>query len=168
MRLCITPQDVSDPDKPLANPVRVLLLTDWHLGRFSRPRVLRAKMKRLLRLHHTQPFDLLLLGGDFIDDDPRLLTQLAAALQGLKPFGIPTFAVLGNHDYTSFGGDVTPLIACLRAEGVTVLRNESATVTVGRQKLLIVGLDDLQEAETYYHCGRLSIAGRSTGRRQNN
>ena len=42
-------------DQPLANPVRVLLLTDWHLGRFSSPRVLRAKMERLLRLHRQTP-----------------------------------------------------------------------------------------------------------------
>ena len=151
MRLCITPQDVSDPNQPLANPIRVLLLTDWHLSHWSRPRVLRAKLQRLLRLHRCRPFDLLLLGGDFIDDDPRLLGRLTTAIKLLQPFGIPTFAVLGNHDYTSFGGDVAPLVACLRAEGVTVLRNESALVTVGRQRLLIIGLDDLQEAETYFH-----------------
>ena len=150
MRLCITPQDVSDPDQTLANPIRVLLLTDWHLGRFSRPYVLRAKMQRLLRLHHKQPFDLLLLGGDFLDDDPRLLARLTTAIRLLQPFGIPTFAVLGNHDYTSFGGNVTPLVACLRAEGVTVLRNEATGVTVGSQRLLLVGLDDLQEASTYF------------------
>ncbi len=151
MRLCLTPQDVSDSDRPLANPIRILLLTDWHLSRFTRPHVLRAKVARLLRLHRKQPFDLLLLGGDFIDDDPRLLTQLGQAVGGLKPFGIPTFAVLGNHDYTSFGGDVAPLITCLQAQGVTVLRNEAAVVTLGSQRLLIVGLDDLQEAETYHH-----------------
>jgi len=149
-RLRVTHYAVSDPDQPLANPVRVLLLTDWHLGRWTRPRVLRSKIGRLLRRHRRRPFDLALLGGDFIDDDPRYLPLLVAALRQLRAFHIPVVAVLGNHDYTSFGGDVTPLVECLRARGVTVLRNQAAAIQVGGQRLLVIGLDDLQESKSYY------------------
>lgn len=149
-RLCLTRYHINDPKQPLANPIRVLLLTDWHLGRWSRPRVLRAKIGRLRRLHQQQPFDLVLLGGDFVDNDPRCLPQIVPALQSLAELGIPLFAVLGNHDYTSFGGDAAPLIEQLQAQGVTVLRNEAAAVTIGRQRLWVVGMDDLQEARSYY------------------
>jgi len=60
------------------------------------------------------------------------------------------YAVLGNHDYTGFGGDVQPVIEHLQNAGVTVLKNQAASVTVRGQKLLIVGLDDLQESLVYY------------------
>lgn len=152
-RLGVAHFDVSDSDQPLANPIRVLLLTDWHLGRFTRPRVLRSKINRLLRRHQRQPFDLVLLGGDFIDDDPRCLPLLTGALRQLRQFHVPIISVLGNHDHESFPRDVTPLVECLRARGVVVLRNQAAAVQVGGQRLLVVGLEDLQEAQTYYQAG---------------
>lgn len=149
-RLSVTNYVVADPDRPLANPIRVLLLTDWHLGRFTRPRVLRSKLRRLLRRHRQAPFDLVLLGGDFIDDDPHYLPLLSDALRQFQAFRIPVLAVLGNHDYTSFGRDITPLMECLRARGVSVLRNQAAAVQVGAQRLLVIGMNDLQEAPSYY------------------
>ena len=149
-RLSVTDYVVADPDQPLANPIRVLLLTDWHVGRFTRSRVLRSKLSRLLRRHRRHPFDLVLLGGDFIDDDPRYLPLLADALRQFHAFHIPVLAVLGNHDYASFGRDLTPLIECLQARGISVLRNQAAAVQVGGQRLLVIGLNDLQEAPSYY------------------
>lgn len=153
-RLSITDYEVSMAGCPLTSPVRALLLTDWHLGRFTQYRFLRAKIKRLLRRHRRQPFDLVLLGGDYIDDDPRCLSRLVPILKLLAEFGIPFFAVLGNHDYTSFPKGVTPLVGCLKAAGITVLRNEAQAVTVGGQRLLIVGLEDLQEAPGYFQEGQ--------------
>ena len=152
-RLNITSHDVSDPEKPLATPIRALLLTDWHLGRFSRPAVLRAKMARLRKQHDTQPFDLILLGGDYVDIDLDYLRLLTPCLETLAQFGVPMYAVLGNHDYTS-AGNIKPVIACLESVGVQVLRNEAAAITVRGQRLLIVGLDDLQESPSYYDPGR--------------
>ena len=149
-RLSITRIDVSDPDQPLANPMRVLLLTDWHLGRFSCPRVLRAKMERLLRLHRENPFDMALLGGDFVDTDAQYLGLAAPALDLLAQMGIPMIAVPGNHDYTAFHGDISPVMALLESRSVTVLRNQSVAVTAGNQRILVIGLDDLQESRAYY------------------
>ncbi len=148
-RLHLTRHDIAGPD-PLTDPVRVLLLTDWHLGRFSRPRALQAKMDRLRREHAARPFDLVLLGGDYVDEEPDYLDLLRPCLVTLAGFGVPLFAVLGNHDYTSFGGDCQPVMACLEDAGVTVLKNQAAAVTVRGQRLLIVGLDDLQESRIYY------------------
>jgi len=158
-RLAVTQYAVSDPDQPLANPVRVLLLTDWHLGRFTRPRVLHSKINRLLRRHRRRPFDLILLGGDFIDDDPRYLPLLSDALRQLRRLGIPTLAVLGNHDHTSFGEAITPLVECLRTRGVVVLRNQAAAVQVGAQRLLVIGLEDLQESPSYFRADRYQAPG---------
>ena len=150
-RLSISRHDVLDPDKPLQTPIRILLLTDWHLGRFSRAWALKAKMERLRRAHQLKPFDLVLLGGDYVDLEPEYLRLLGPCLDTLRRFGVPIFAALGNHDYTSFGGDVSEVTAFLEAGGVRVLRNDAAAVTVRGQRLAIVGLDDLQEAPEYYH-----------------
>ncbi len=149
-RLALTEHEVADPAKRLTQPVRVLLLTDWHLGRFSRPAVLRGKMERLRRQHFKEPFDLVLLGGDYVDNEPEYLCLLSPCLEALAVFGVPLYAVLGNHDYTGFRGDVQPVIEHLQNAGVVVLKNQAASVTVRGQKLLIVGLDDLQESPGYY------------------
>ena len=149
-RLRLTRHTVTNPDHPLAHPIRVLLLTDWHLGRWSSPRRLRAKMERLRRLHRKRPFDVVLLGGDYVDTEARYLPRLAPALDTLGRFGVPMLAVLGNHDYTSYGGDPTPIVDCLETHGVQVLHNEAQTITAGGQRVLVVGLDDLQESAAYY------------------
>ena len=153
-RLSLTPHDVRDPEQPLQTPVRVLLLTDWHLGRFTRPAVLRAKMARLRKAHDARPFDLVCLGGDYLDVDPDYLRLLTPSLAALAALHVPIYAVLGNHDYASFGGNMEPVIACLEGSGVSVLRNQAAAAVVRGQRLLIVGLDDLQESPDYYDAGR--------------
>ena len=150
-RLAITDHAVADPDQPLTHPVRALLLTDWHLGRWSRPDVLKAKMHRLLRLHQSEPLDVILLGGDYIDIEAEYLAQLVPALEILRRMEIPIFAVPGNHDYATYGGDITPVIALLRGQGVKVLRNEAELLTTVRgQRLQVIGLDDLQQSPEYF------------------
>jgi predicted MPP superfamily phosphohydrolase len=149
-RLSITSQEVSDPEKPLQTPIRLLLLTDWHLGRFSRPQALRTKMQRLQKMHAKTPVDLVLLGGDYVDVEPRFLSKMLPILESLKEFGVPIYGVLGNHDYTSYDGDVSPVIACLESCGVTVLRNTAKVLTVREQRLAVIGLDDMQESPAYY------------------
>jgi len=152
-RLHVTEHVVKDPDGPLAHPIRVLLLTDWHLGRWTRPRSLAAKMRRLVARHQKRPFDAVLLGGDFIDTDQRYLHRLSPMLRGLWEWGVPLLAVPGNHDYTTFGGDFGSVRAFLEAHGVHILHNASAVITAGGQSLLVVGLDDLQEEPAYYAPG---------------
>lgn len=152
-RLQIRRETVSDPDAPLAHPLRALWISDLHLSRWTRPHILRAKIARLRHLHQREPFDLLLFGGDFLDHSARHLPLLDDVLRQFAAFGVPMLTVLGNHDYTSLAGNVAPLVAVLEAQGVRVLRNEAVDVQIGAQSLLIIGLDDLQNAPTYYAPG---------------
>ena len=150
-RLAITEHAVTDPDLPLAHPVRALLLTDWHLGRWSRPGVLKAKMHRLLRLHKSESLDFVLLGGDYVDIEAGYLAQLVPALEILRQMGIPIFAVPGNHDYTTYAGDISLILTLLEGLGVKVLRNQAEPLTtVKGQRMLVIGLDDLQQSPEYY------------------
>jgi len=149
-RLQVTTHDIADPERRLKSPIRILLLTDWHLGRFSRFSVLKSKMEKLQSEHDAESFDVILLGGDYVDGNPKYLPLLRPILEALAGFGVPIYAVLGNHDYTSFGGQGERITAFLESAGVKVLKNQSAVVTVHGQRLLIVGMDDLQESKAYY------------------
>ncbi|MGY1669137.1 metallophosphoesterase [Geodermatophilus sp. SYSU D00710] len=74
--------------------------------------------------------DVALLGGDFVySTDPSIDEQVDALLQLLGPLldsGIPTFAVLGNHDHAVDAAD--ELTTALEDAGVPVLLNEAAPV----------------------------------------
>ncbi|TAM97684.1 MAG: phosphohydrolase [Rhodanobacteraceae bacterium] len=69
----------------------VALVSDTHIGRFTRPAKLRQMVARLNGLH----VDMVLFAGDFTYGPPR---DLAAALAPLRQLNKPMFAVLGNHD----------------------------------------------------------------------
>lgn len=74
--------------------------------------------------------DAALIGGDFVySTSPRSEVQVDTVLRLLDPLieaGIPTFAVLGNHEYNV--GVADKLTAAMRDAGITVLRNEAASI----------------------------------------
>lgn len=90
--------------------------------------------------------DAALLGGDFVySTDPGVGVQVDTVLGLVAPLidaGIPTFAVLGNHDYAT--GAAEELTEALEDRGVEVLRNEAATVPsrlgADATELYVVGL----------------------------
>lgn len=87
-----------------------------------------------------------LIAGDFLySSSPDPAEQVQQVLDLLAPIvdaRIPTFAVLGNHDY-ELGGSAE-LTAALEAAGITVLLNASAVIPtppgVRGEPLRIVGL----------------------------
>lgn len=120
---------VEHVDAKLGLGITVLQISDIHIER------MRVKVERLVSLIATEKPALLLLTGDFIDED-RYLGRLNAFLKPLIDTGVPAVAVLGNHDY--FMDDVERLIGLLHERGITVLQNH--LVTVGT--LQIAGIDD--------------------------
>jgi predicted MPP superfamily phosphohydrolase len=74
--------------------------------------------------------DIVLLGGDFVySTDPGIETQIGTLLDLLDPLldsGIPTYAVLGNHDHKVDAAD--ELTTALGDAGITVLRNAAAAI----------------------------------------
>lgn len=83
----------------------------------------------------------LLIAGDFVySEDPPNPEKIDTVLDLLTPVldaGIPTFAVLGNHDYVVNAAD--QLTDALSSHGVTVLQNASVPLPV-------TGADGAQEA----------------------
>jgi hypothetical protein len=90
--------------------------------------------------------DLVLLGGDFVySTSPDVDTQVDNLLELLDPLvesGIPTYAVLGNHDYQVDAAD--ELTTALAGVGIRVLRNAAAPLPgpVGdpARQLYVVGI----------------------------
>lgn len=112
--------------------VRVAHLTDLHVGRITPFAVQRAAVQ----MTNAERPDLVVLTGDFVCHSQLWLDQLVEVVSG---FTAPTVAVLGNHDYWSGADEVE---AALRRGGVEVLRNRNTTMTLGGQRLQIVGVDD--------------------------
>ena len=112
--------------------VRVAHLTDQHFGLVTPMAVQRAAVA----ITNAQRPDLVVLTGDFVCHSHAYLDQLEEILSRLSA---PALAVLGNHDHWSGADEVR---RSLRRAGVEVLDNASTIVTLGHERLQVVGLDD--------------------------
>src|SRR3954470_123927 len=128
---------VALPDwPPGAPPLRVLLLSDVHVGA---PDMTPERVAGIVAEANALAPDVVLIAGDFISDK-RLSTRLYDYADALAPLAalrprFATIAVLGNHDHWR-NSDAAR--AGLAAVGIGVLDN--AAVEVG--PLAIGGLDD--------------------------
>lgn len=105
----------------------VAALADLQLGMwFSNEGMVRRAVETVVE---EEP-DVVLLAGDFVySTDPTVETQIDTLLDLLDPLvtsGIPTYAVLGNHDYEVEAAD--ELVTALEGVGIPVLRNEAVAV----------------------------------------
>jgi uncharacterized protein len=133
--------DVAVPGLPAAlDGLRLVQLSDLHAGCFLDE----ASLQPVIAVARACEPHLLLLTGDYITttaDDVHLLGVALARIDA--PLG--KFAVFGNHDYR--GRREPELVAALRRQGVTVLRNATVTIVHGGAQLAITGLEDLEESK---------------------
>jgi predicted MPP superfamily phosphohydrolase len=113
-------------------PLRIAHLTDQHVGRVTPMKVQRAAVELTNR---NRP-DLVVLTGDFVCHSQLYLDQLTEVVSG---FQAPVLGVLGNHDHWSGADEVK---RALTRGGVEVLCNAHTVITLGHQRLQVVGLDD--------------------------
>jgi len=115
--LCVTRQQVEIPALPPAwDGLHLVHLSDFHFGARGNPAPM---LQRALATAIALRPDLVVLTGDYSHDgtplDLDILRPLACA--------VPTFAVLGNHDYFRGVANANRIAATLTACGITVLRN---------------------------------------------
>jgi hypothetical protein len=113
---------------------RIVLATDIHLGTI----VNRSRAEALVRSVNAQEPDLVLLGGDVLDEDegPVLRRDIGSVLAEIKaPYGV--YAIPGNHEYI---GGIDRALAYLADHGITILRDQA--VLVGGS-FYLVGRDDV-------------------------
>jgi predicted MPP superfamily phosphohydrolase len=121
----------SDKLAPLSKPIRIVQISDVHLGGgMSRRRFVKA-----LRIIEEAHADLIVSTGDLLDSPADNLTKFSASLaQVTAPLG--KYAIMGNHEY--YAG-LREAERFYQAAGFTLLRRQS--VPVG-EDLWIAGADD--------------------------
>jgi predicted MPP superfamily phosphohydrolase len=104
---------------PRGDPVRLVLLSDFHVGRL-------APMSRLrhgIELARSLAPDFFLLGGDFVQSGAAHVGSVARLVAPLVKSGSPVLSVLGNHDYW---GGAPALRSALADVGIHALDNTHA------------------------------------------
>lgn len=136
--------------KRLTKPVRVLLLSDLHLGYHNR----KAEWQRWVEMINAENPDLILVAGDIIDGyvRPLLDEDMAADFHRLNA---PVVACLGNHEYIT---GIDRSLDFYRRAGITLLRD--SVLTVG--DLLIVGRDD--RSNSHRHSTSQLLEGTDRGK----
>ncbi|WP_235917957.1 metallophosphoesterase [Paenibacillus lutrae] len=111
--------------------IKVLQISDLHVEK------LRIRPGRICRVIHEEQPDLLVLTGDFTRRAVHL-NKVRRYAEAIGSHGIPTFAVLGNHDHRLRREELQKLVEILEQAGIRVLCNES----VNAGSFYIVGIDD--------------------------
>lgn len=115
-------------------PLRIVQISDPHLGPFMSERRLRAVCERAV----AQQPDLVLLTGDFLTmeshHDPLLLGR---ALEPLRALAGKTFACRGNHDHEA----PEHVARSLDHAGVLLLNDEQTLVETPAGAVEILGID---------------------------
>lgn len=121
-------------DKPLSGkPIKVVAISDVHLGNGTR----KAQLKKFVQMINAQEPDLIIIGGDLIDNSllPLYQQKMVEELSQLKaPMGI--YMAPGNHEY------ISGMEACerfLKDTPIQLLRDSIVTLPNGLQ---IIGRDD--------------------------
>ncbi len=114
--------------------LRIVQITDPHLGPWQSVRALREEVRRLVE---HQP-DLVLMTGDFLTmEGMGTPGALAEALSPLRELPGRCFAIFGNHDHEA-PDEVRSAIA---ASGTTLLIDEEARVETSAGWVQLVGSD---------------------------
>jgi predicted MPP superfamily phosphohydrolase len=80
--------------KPLAQPLKIVMLSDLHIGYHNQV----TELNRWIALINREKPDLILIGGDIIDGHIRPLEDQQMA-QSFHRLTAPVVACLGNHEY---------------------------------------------------------------------
>jgi hypothetical protein len=120
--------------------LRLLLLTDLHLGPFLSRNGVAEVLSRIARLR----FDVILHGGDLATSRASDFSGCADLLGALRaPLG--AYGVLGNHEH--YTREAPRLAREIEAAGVRLVQNSSVIVERGGAALLLAGIDDFNAGQ---------------------
>jgi predicted MPP superfamily phosphohydrolase len=119
---------------PRHDGVRIAQLSDVHVGNLTP----RAHVRAAVEAANRAAPDLIVLTGDYVCWKRSEVALVADQLGGLRAPRV--LAVLGNHDYFTWGAGVR---GALERNGYEVLRNQTTVASVRGAPLAVVGVDDL-------------------------
>lgn len=123
-----------ETSKPLKRPLRVVMMSDLHLGYHNT----RADFHKWVSDIMAENADLILIAGDVIDGSIRALLEqdMATEFRRLK---VPIYACLGNHEYYSGRKEA---IQFYKDAGIHLLVDETEEVELRGDTILLIGRDD--------------------------
>ena len=123
--------------------IRIAQLSDIHMGGWMDA----ERLQHIANMVLAQKPDLLFLTGDFLighnfgKKHQQYIDDLTAILSPLAEL-IPSFAILGNHDYWT---DVKAVREMFKASGIINLTNTVYTLSRDQEYLHLCGVDDVWE-----------------------
>lgn len=117
------------------NPLKIAVLADTQVGFYKDSRFLEHVVTETNRMLP----DFIFIAGDLIQDDYSDINELHPLRNLRASAGI--YAVLGNHDQGRGRSD--EVADYLEALNIRVLRNEHDVVSLGTEKIVIAGINDL-------------------------
>jgi uncharacterized protein len=133
--LSVTRQDILNAKLPSGlDGLKICLLTDFHYVPGKDDGLLE---KTIAAVRYERP-DLIALGGDYMDGDPKTIEPLLEGLGTLSArHGI--FAVMGNHD--GWAGDRSVIRRQFEKAGISFLINRNSQLTIRGDTLAVAGTD---------------------------
>jgi predicted MPP superfamily phosphohydrolase len=134
--------EITIPIKGLENEVKIMLITDVHLGASRGESYLADIVKRTNELNP----DFVVLAGDIVDSKVALRKNMLAPLKDLQS---PGFFVYGNHD-VYVGLD--KVIQSMEENGIKVMQNDVLVVN----GITLIGLNYMIADESVYDPHRVT------------
>jgi predicted MPP superfamily phosphohydrolase len=120
--------------KPALEGLRIVQLGDLHLYPFTDI----GQVRRAIETANTLAPDLIVLMGDYVTRQAEAVFELVPLLSTLNAkYGV--FTIIGNHDIWT---NVDVVRAGLIEAGLSILRNDGLTFSIGRERLYLAGVDD--------------------------
>ena len=117
-------------EKPLAKPIKLVMMSDLHLGYHNR----REELHRWIDLINKENPDAILIAGDIIDGSIRPLREQQMH-EEFRRLNAPVYACLGNHEYYSGEPDAQKFY---HQAGIHLLQDSAAVF----KDICIIGRDD--------------------------
>ena len=149
-------------DKPLQKELKLVMLSDMHIGYHNR----RADLARWVDMLNEEHADMILIAGDIIDGSmcPLLEERMTEEFRRLNA---PVYACLGNHEFYAGHADA---VQFYKDAGIHLLRDEVVDTLgiriIGREDRSQVGRKDiasLNPAEPTESEGKPPLSGRFGG-----
>jgi predicted MPP superfamily phosphohydrolase len=112
---------------------RVVQLSDLHGSEFGKDNA------RLVRAVEDEEPDIIVMTGDFIDENKNELPEVEALVKQLTGIA-PVYYVSGNHDWAS--SDIEALARALDGAGAHYLQNDYITLERGGDSIVLCGIED--------------------------
>lgn len=135
----------------ITDTVRIAFVADLHSCYYGEGQT------ELLRSIDEQRPDIILFGGDIVDD--KLLFENAVTVLKSLSEKYPCYYVSGNHEYWS--GEIDTIKQMIAGYGIHILEGQSKTVSINEQFINICGVDDTEIGESNFMQQILNAEGQT-------